>query len=113
MPNHLTLSPDERFLYVPIYDKGLLAVIDTKTHQVVARSRWARDRTGTQLGPTGKHVYVGNMESNDSRRRGGRDAIGSRSGFAFPKGCGHSRSRETSGSSMRSSPSCTASWSWT
>jgi DNA-binding beta-propeller fold protein YncE len=35
VPNHLTLSPDERFLYVPIYDKGLLAVVDTKTHQVV------------------------------------------------------------------------------
>ena len=29
VPNHLTLSPDEQFLYVPIYDKGLLAVVDT------------------------------------------------------------------------------------
>src|SRR3982750_1685976 len=31
-PNHLALSRDERFLYVPIYDKGELAVIDTRTH---------------------------------------------------------------------------------
>jgi YVTN family beta-propeller protein len=65
VPNHLTLSPDERFLYVPIYDKGLLAVIDTKTHQVVTTIDVGKGPHGTQLGPTGKHVYVGNMESND------------------------------------------------
>lgn len=36
-PNHLALSRDERFLYVPIYDKGELAVVDMKTHAVVKR----------------------------------------------------------------------------
>src|SRR5881394_3124516 len=36
-PNHLALSPDERFLYVPIYDQAKLAVVDTKTHAVVKR----------------------------------------------------------------------------
>src|SRR5471030_1810040 len=36
-PNHLALSTDEGFLYVPIFDKGELAVIDTKTHAVVKR----------------------------------------------------------------------------
>ena len=61
VPNHLTLSPDEQYLYVPIYDKGVLAVIDTKTHQVVASVDVGKGPHGTQLGPTGKHLYVGDM----------------------------------------------------
>ena len=63
-PNHLALSPDERFLYVPIYDKGKLAVIDTKTHAVVKQLDVGAGAHGTILGPSGKYIYVGMMEAN-------------------------------------------------
>src|SRR6478609_1402624 len=36
-PNHLALPRDERMLYVPLYDKGELVVVDTKTHAIVKR----------------------------------------------------------------------------
>ena len=64
MPNHLTLSRDERFLFVPLYDKGLLVVVDTKSHQIVARPEVGKGAHGTLLGPGGKSVYVGMMEAN-------------------------------------------------
>src|SRR5204863_9193525 len=52
------------FLYVPIYDKGQLAVVDTKSHKVVKRLNVGAGAHGTMLGPTGKYVYVGMMEAN-------------------------------------------------
>jgi YVTN family beta-propeller protein len=63
-PNHLALSRNERFLYVPIYDKGQLAVIDLKSHAVVKRLDVGAGAHGTILGPSGKYVYVGMMEAN-------------------------------------------------
>jgi len=63
-PNHLALSRNEKFLYVPIFDKGELAVVDTKTHAVVKRLTVGAGAHGTILGPTGKYVYVGMMEGN-------------------------------------------------
>ncbi len=49
---------------MPIYDKGQLAVIDTKTHAVVKRLDVGKGAHGTILGPSGKYLYVGMMEAN-------------------------------------------------
>jgi YVTN family beta-propeller protein len=49
---------------VPIYDKGELAVVVTRSHAVVKRLPVGAGAHGTLLGPSGKYVYVGMMEAN-------------------------------------------------
>src|SRR5690349_11102965 len=63
-PNHIALSRDARFLYVPIYDKGELAGIDLKTHRVVKRFDVVVGAHVTMVGPSGKFVNIGMMEAN-------------------------------------------------
>jgi YVTN family beta-propeller protein len=60
----LYISRLERLLYVPLYDKGELVVVDTKTHAILKRIAVGASAHGTILGPTGKYVYVGLMEGN-------------------------------------------------
>jgi YVTN family beta-propeller protein len=60
-PNHITLSADDRRLYVPLYDRMWIEVVDTERHQVVSRIPAAMGSHGTRLSPDGKRLYVGSM----------------------------------------------------
>ncbi len=60
-PHHLTLSADDRLLYVPLYDRQWMEIIDTKQQRVVDRFAIGIGGHGTQLSPDGKRIYVGSM----------------------------------------------------
>jgi YVTN family beta-propeller protein len=60
-PNHLTLSADERLLYVPLYDRNWMEIVDTRRHEVVDRFPIGLGGHGTRLSPDGKRLYVGSM----------------------------------------------------
>ncbi|MBI3839443.1 MAG: beta-propeller fold lactonase family protein [Planctomycetia bacterium] len=60
-PHHLTLSQDDRLLYVPLYDTVWMEVIDTHEHKVVKKFPIGHGGHGTRLSPDGKRLYVGSM----------------------------------------------------
>jgi YVTN family beta-propeller protein len=60
-PHHLTLSADDRLLYVPLYDRQWMEIIDTKQMRVVKHFPIGIGGHGTQLSPDGKRLYVGSM----------------------------------------------------
>jgi YVTN family beta-propeller protein len=60
-PQHLTLSADDRRLFVPLYDRMWIEVVDTEKHEVVNRLPAALGSHGTRLSPDGRRLYVGSM----------------------------------------------------
>ncbi|HEV8072445.1 MAG TPA: beta-propeller fold lactonase family protein [Planctomycetaceae bacterium] len=60
-PNHLTISLDDRLLYVPLFNTLWAEVIDTQEHKVVKKFRIGFGGHGTRLSPDGKRLYVGSM----------------------------------------------------
>jgi YVTN family beta-propeller protein len=60
-PNHLALSADDRRLYVPLYDRMWIEVVDTEKHEVVDRIPAAMGSHGMRLSPDGRRLYVGSM----------------------------------------------------
>jgi YVTN family beta-propeller protein len=60
-PQHLTLSADGKRLFVPLYDKMWIEVVDTDKHEVVDRIPAALGSHGTKLSPDGRRLYVGSM----------------------------------------------------
>jgi len=60
-PHHLTLSQDDRLLYVPLFDRFWMEVVDTGQHKVVKRFPIGYGGHGTRLSPDGKRLYVGSM----------------------------------------------------
>jgi YVTN family beta-propeller protein len=60
-PHHLTLSLDDRLLYVPLYNTVWMEVIDTRRHEVVRKFPIGYGGHGTRLSPDGKRLYVGSM----------------------------------------------------
>ena len=61
MPNHMTVTRDSRFLFVPFYNSLWVAVIDTEKHAVVDKIGVGHGSHGTRLSPDGKRLYVGSM----------------------------------------------------
>ena len=61
MPHHLTVSADDRYLFVPLFDTFFTVVIDTQSQRVVNRIPVGYDPHGTKLSPDGKRLYVGTM----------------------------------------------------
>lgn len=89
MPHHITLTPDDRYLFVPLFDGAVMEVLDTQRREVVDRIRlgrgdvgkwpllrdllktWFTDHSpenplgygahGTMLSPDGTRLYVGSM----------------------------------------------------
>ncbi len=59
--HHLTLSKDDRLLFVPLFDRVWMEVVDTQQHQVVTRFPIGYGGHGTRLSPDGKRLYVGSM----------------------------------------------------
>jgi YVTN family beta-propeller protein len=60
-PNHLTISQDDRLLYVPLFNTLWMEVIDTQQHKVVKKFQIGFGGHGTRLSPDGKRIYVGSM----------------------------------------------------
>jgi YVTN family beta-propeller protein len=60
-PHHLTLSADDRLLYVPLYDRQWMEIVDTRKHEVVSKFPIGIGGHGTRLSPDGKRLYVGSM----------------------------------------------------
>ena len=60
-PQHLALSLDNRRLYVPLYDRMWIDVVDTDKHKVVDRLPAAMGSHGMKLSPDGSRLYVGSM----------------------------------------------------
>ncbi len=60
-PHHLTLSKDDRLLYVPLYDTTWMEIVDTHEHKVVNKFAIGHGGHGTRLSPDGKRLYVGSM----------------------------------------------------
>jgi YVTN family beta-propeller protein len=57
----LTLSLDDRLLYVPLYNTVWMEILDTQRHAVVKRFPIGYGGHGTRLSPDGKRLYVGSM----------------------------------------------------
>ena len=60
-PNHLSISLDDRLLYVPLFNTLWMEAIDTQQHQVVKKFPIGFGGHGTRLSPDGKRIYVGSM----------------------------------------------------
>jgi YVTN family beta-propeller protein len=60
-PHHVTVSRDDRWLYVPMFNDTYLEVIDLEQRKVVAQVPTSWGGHGTQLSPDGQRVYVGNI----------------------------------------------------
>ena len=60
-PNHLSISLDDRRLYVPLFNTPWMEVVDTGSHRVVDKFLIGFGGHGTRLSPDGKRIYVGSM----------------------------------------------------
>jgi DNA-binding beta-propeller fold protein YncE len=61
LPQHLTVSRDDRRLYVPALDKNHIYVVDTATGRIVDTWFGVMGNHGTELSRDGKRLYVGNF----------------------------------------------------
>jgi YVTN family beta-propeller protein len=60
-PHHLTLSLDDRLLYVPLYNTVWMEIVDTQQQKVVKKFPIGYGGHGTRLSPDGTRLYVGSM----------------------------------------------------
>lgn len=60
-PHHPKLSADDRFLYVPLYDRFYIEVFDTEQQKSVGKFPAIIGSHGMKLSPDGKRLYVGSM----------------------------------------------------
>jgi YVTN family beta-propeller protein len=60
-PQHMAISPDGTKLYVPLFDKNFLYVLDAKTGAVMGRWYGVLGDHATALTRDGRTLYVGNM----------------------------------------------------
>ena len=65
VPQHLTVSADDRFIYQPLYNWDYLEVVDVAKRAVVAKVQLGTYGShGTRLSPDGKRLYVGTVFSD-------------------------------------------------
>jgi YVTN family beta-propeller protein len=62
-PQHLTVSLDDRTLFVPSLDHNYIYVVDTATGRTVDAWPSFTGNHGTELSHDGRHLYVGNMSA--------------------------------------------------
>jgi len=60
-PQHLALSLDDSRLYVALFDRLGIDIVDTHKHEVVGRLPAALGSHGMKLSPDGQRLYVGSM----------------------------------------------------
>jgi len=60
-PNHLAVSPDGKRLYVPLFDRNHILVLDARSGELVERWHSFLGNHTLELSKDGKTLYVGNM----------------------------------------------------
>jgi YVTN family beta-propeller protein len=60
-PQHMAVSPDGSKLYVPLFDRNYLYVLDAKTGAITGRWYGVLGNHATALTRDGRTLYVGNM----------------------------------------------------
>ena len=60
-PNEISISPDGRYVYVPIRGADFLEVVDTHSHQTVARIRVGLRPHNSYRSPDGRFIYATSM----------------------------------------------------
>ena len=63
-PHHISLSNDDKHLYVPIFDRQHVLVVDTKQHAVTSRLLGMWGMHGTRLSADDGRLYAGSMLAN-------------------------------------------------
>lgn len=61
MPHHMTVSADDRYVFVPLFDSFFVVVVDTQKREVVERIPVGYGPHGTRLSPDKSRLYVGTM----------------------------------------------------
>ncbi|HXG62447.1 MAG TPA: hypothetical protein VNO22_13815 [Planctomycetota bacterium] len=61
--DRMALSPDEKILYVPTFEKDHWNVVDAATGELLARVLTRSGAHNTVFGSDGKHVYLGGLRS--------------------------------------------------
>jgi len=64
IPQHLTVCRDGRRLFVPVYDKNDVYVVDTAAARIVETWPGAIGNHGSEISSDGKRLYLGNMVTN-------------------------------------------------
>jgi YVTN family beta-propeller protein len=60
-PHHLAISPDGNRLYVPLYDRNYILVLNAKSGQLIERWHTALGNHSLELSKDGKTLFVGSM----------------------------------------------------
>ncbi len=60
-PHHMSISNDGKHLYMPLFDKPYVIVIDTETQAITDRIDVLWGGHGTRVSPDGKRLYVGSI----------------------------------------------------
>ncbi len=60
-PHHMTVSADDRWLFVPLFDRMYVAIVDIAKRQVVHHLPAPMGTHGTRLSSNGRRLYVGSM----------------------------------------------------
>lgn len=60
-PHHISISPDGRFIYSPVFDRTYINVIDVERRTVARKFDGVLGMHGTKLTKDGKRLYVGAM----------------------------------------------------
>jgi YVTN family beta-propeller protein len=63
-PHHLAISPDGMRLYVPLYNRYFLLVLDAHSGQVIERWHTSLGNHSMKITKDGTKLFVGNMPSN-------------------------------------------------
>jgi DNA-binding beta-propeller fold protein YncE len=63
-PHHLAASPDGARVYVPLFDKSYLLVLNARTGELLARWYSTLGNHSTEVSRDGTRLYVGNMLSD-------------------------------------------------
>jgi YVTN family beta-propeller protein len=63
-PHHLAVSPDGTRLYVPLYNRYYLLVLDARSGQVIDRWHTSLGNHSLKITKDGTKLFVGNMSNN-------------------------------------------------
>jgi YVTN family beta-propeller protein len=63
-PHHLSVDPTGARVFVPLFDRNYLIVLDAHTGQLIARWYGALGNHSTEMSADGRRLYVGNMISD-------------------------------------------------
>ncbi len=60
-PHHMTVTRDDRFVFVPLFNRPYIEVVDTQRRETVGLIPAVIGTHGTRLSPDGRRLYTGSM----------------------------------------------------